>query len=143
MKIIVERGEKKMLITAMKVKRMIKMNNRLLAIVSITLDEMIAIHDIKIIESDHGIFLAMPSRKLGNSFVDVAHPIHQQARKGIENLVFSAYEVVKNENYGDAYFVLTSTNASSFMDQSLSDFEIEYAIAMEKIQLHYQKDEDD
>ena len=63
------------------------------AIVSVTFDDQFVIHDIKIIEGDNGVFIAMPSRKMPNGeFKDIAHPINLETRVTIQNEVLKAYE---------------------------------------------------
>lgn len=63
------------------------------AIVSVTFDESIVIHDIKIIETADKLFVAMPSRKTPEGeFKDIAHPINAQTREMIHNRVINAYE---------------------------------------------------
>ena len=63
------------------------------AIVSVTFDDQFVIHDIKIIEGDNGVFIAMPSRKMPNGeFKDIAHPINLETRVEMQNKVLEAYE---------------------------------------------------
>lgn len=63
------------------------------AIVSVTIDDYLAIHDIKIIQSNDRIFAAMPSRKDENGiFRDIIHPIDPKTRDEMEELIISAYE---------------------------------------------------
>ena len=63
------------------------------AIVSVTFDDQFVIHDIKIIEGDNGVFIAMPSRKMPNGeFKDIAHPINLETRVEIQNKVLEAYD---------------------------------------------------
>ena len=65
---------------------------RLRAIVSITLDDTLAVHDIKIVQGDERLFVAMPSRKDENGvFRDIVHPISLTARKLIEEQILDAY----------------------------------------------------
>lgn len=65
---------------------------RLRAIVSITLDDTLAVHDIKIVQGDDRLFVAMPSRKDENGvFRDIVHPISPSARKYVEEQVLDAY----------------------------------------------------
>ncbi len=65
---------------------------RLRAIVSITLEETLAVHDIKIVQGDERLFVAMPSRKDDNGvFRDIVHPISPDARKKIESEILDAY----------------------------------------------------
>ncbi|WP_138158977.1 septation regulator SpoVG [Peptoniphilus catoniae] len=68
------------------------------AIVSVTFDDQIVIHDIKIIEGAESLFIAMPSRKLPNGeFRDIAHPINSETRKLVEDAVFAKYEEIVQE----------------------------------------------
>lgn len=63
------------------------------AIVSITLDNEFVIHDIKVIEGEKGLFIAMPSRKAADGeYRDIAHPINSQIREMIQNVVLNKYE---------------------------------------------------
>ena len=72
--------------------RKIYSENRLRALVSITVDHDLAVHDIKIIEGSERLFVAMPSRRDENgSFRDISHPITPQARHQLETAVLNAY----------------------------------------------------
>lgn len=72
--------------------RLLNTESRLRAVCSITIDDQIVLHDIRIIESDDGLFFAMPSKKLKNgSYRDICHPINQKARNELEELIFDAY----------------------------------------------------
>jgi stage V sporulation protein G len=65
---------------------------RLRALVSITLDDDFAVHDVKVIEGPQRLFVAMPSRKDENgAFRDIVHPISAQAREILEGAVLDAY----------------------------------------------------
>lgn len=65
---------------------------RMKAIVSVTLDNAFVIHDIKIVEGQNGLFVAMPSRRTPKGeFRDIAHPITSSARAMIQNAVLQAY----------------------------------------------------
>ena len=68
------------------------------AICSVTFDDMLVIHDIKVIESDEKIFVAMPSRKnkLGQ-YTDITHPITPELRSRLENAVLTAYRQAVEE----------------------------------------------
>ncbi|MDO5713798.1 MAG: septation regulator SpoVG [Tissierellia bacterium] len=84
-------------ITDIRIRRLTT-DSKMKAIVSVTFDDEVVIHDIKLIEGVEGLFVAMPSRKLPNgSFRDIAHPIHSEARKKIEDAVFAKYEEVVKE----------------------------------------------
>ena len=68
-------------------------HNRLKAIAAITIDDCFVIHELRIIEGDEGLFVAMPSRKLANGeFRDIAHPINSETREELEKIIISAYE---------------------------------------------------
>lgn len=79
-------------ITDIKIRKVIT-DGRLRAIVSLTFDNMLAVHDIKIVQGDERLFVAMPSRKDDNGvFRDIIHPISQSARNFIESEIIDAYE---------------------------------------------------
>ena len=81
-----------MQITDVRVRRVSK-EGKMRAIVSITIDNEFAVHDIKVIEGDNGLFIAMPSRKANDGeFKDIAHPINSEARQKIQEAVISGYE---------------------------------------------------
>ena len=72
--------------------------NRLRALVSITVDYDLAVHDIKVIEGPERLFVAMPSRKDENgSFRDIAHPITPAARRQLEDAILAVYRREKAE----------------------------------------------
>lgn len=78
--------------------RKIAAEGKMKAIVSITLDEEFVVHDIKIIEGQNGLFIAMPSRKTPDgAFKDIAHPINTDTRERIQSSILEAYEKVKSE----------------------------------------------
>lgn len=69
------------------------------AIVSVTFDEEFVVHDIKIIEGQSGLFVAMPSRKITEGdFRDIAHPISSEGRNKIREAVFAEYEKILGED---------------------------------------------
>lgn len=70
------------------------------AIVSITFDEEFVVHDIKIIEGQNGLFIAMPSRKMSEGdFRDIAHPILSETRNKIKDAIFAEYKRTLQEHY--------------------------------------------
>lgn len=82
-------------ITDIRVRPVEKADSKMKAVASITIDGEFVIHDIKVIESDKGLFIAMPSKKDGNGeFKDVAHPINTATRMSIQNAVIAKYEEV-------------------------------------------------
>ncbi|MDD7184951.1 MAG: septation regulator SpoVG [Ruminococcus sp.] len=79
-------------ITDVKIRKLIT-EGRLKAIVSVTFDNMLAVHDIKVVQGEERLFAAMPSRKDESGiFRDIVHPITAEARKELENAVLDAYE---------------------------------------------------
>ena len=72
--------------------------NRMKAVASVTFDNEFVIHDIKVIESQNGLFIAMPSRKTPNGeFKDIAHPINAETRKKKNKAILEAYEAPETE----------------------------------------------
>ena len=73
------------------------------AVVSITLDDEFVVHDIKVIEGEKGLFIAMPSRKASDGeYRDIAHPINSQTREMIQNIILERYEAVLEEDETDS-----------------------------------------
>ncbi|MBU5425492.1 septation regulator SpoVG [Tissierella pigra] len=73
--------------------RKITEEGKMKAIVSVTFDEEFVVHDIKIIEGQNGLFVAMPSRKMADGeFRDIAHPINADTRQKIQEAIFEEYE---------------------------------------------------
>ncbi|GAB6179103.1 septation regulator SpoVG [Desulfotomaculum sp. 1211_IL3151] len=73
--------------------RKVLMEGKMKAIVSVTLDDAFVIHDVKVVEGQNGLFVAMPSRKTPDGeFRDIAHPINSSAREIIQNAVLQAYQ---------------------------------------------------
>ncbi|ABK61337.1 MULTISPECIES: septation regulator SpoVG [Clostridium] len=78
--------------------RKISAEGKMKAIVSVTFDNEFVVHDIKVIEGQNGLFIAMPSRKTPTGeFKDIAHPINTETRQKIQKAILDEYEVVKNE----------------------------------------------
>lgn len=81
-----------MKITDIKIRRLLA-DGRLRGVISITLDDQIAVHDIKIVQGDERLFVAMPSRKDESGiFRDIVHPITPEAREVLEGEILLAYE---------------------------------------------------
>lgn len=79
-------------ITDVRIRKIAKEGN-MKAIVSITFDDEFVIHDIKVIEGEKGLFIAMPSRKTNEGdYRDIAHPISQEVREKIQKVILEAYE---------------------------------------------------
>lgn len=81
-----------MVVTDVRIRR-INAEGRMKAIVSITLDDEFVIHDVRVVDGNNGLFVAMPSRKTPDGeFRDIAHPINSQARSKLQDAVLEAYE---------------------------------------------------
>ena len=81
-----------MQITDVRIRRVEK-EGKMKAVVSITIDEEFVVHDIKIIEGEKGLFIAMPSRKAADGeYRDIAHPINSGTRERIQKLTLEKYE---------------------------------------------------
>ena len=79
--------------------RKVNTENRMKAVASVTFDNEFVIHDIKVIESQNGLFIAMPSRKTPNGeFKDIAHPINAETREKIQKAILEAYEAPEAES---------------------------------------------
>ena len=82
-----------MKITSVNVRKINKEGSRMKGIASVLLDDSFAVHDIRIIEGDNGLFIAMPSRKTATGgYRDVAHPINPEVRAMFEEAILDAYE---------------------------------------------------
>lgn len=83
-------------ITDVRVKKVLKAG-RMKAIAAITIDGEFVVHDVKVIEGENGLFIAMPSRRASDgTFRDIAHPINSAARNKIQNLILEKYN---NEDF--------------------------------------------
>lgn len=90
-------------INRINVKKIEKEGSRMKAIVSLLIDDQIAIHDIRVIEGDQKLFVAFPSRKTATGeYKDIVHPINPEARAVFEAKIIEAYnnaeDEVKEEN---------------------------------------------
>ena len=93
-----ERGQKVMQITDVRVRKVAK-EGKLKAVVSITMDEEFVVHDIKVIEGEKGLFIAMPSKRaLDGEYRDIAHPINSGTRDRIQKIILDKYAEVLEEN---------------------------------------------
>ena len=91
-------GRDNMKITSVNVRKIEKENSRIRGIASVVLDECFAVHGIRIIEGDSGLFIAMPSRKGNNDeYHDIAHPITQECREMFQNAIIESYNNLEEE----------------------------------------------
>ena len=86
-----------MTITDVRVRK-IASEGKMKAIVSVTFDNEFVVHDMKVIEGQNGLFIAMPSRKTPDGeFKDIAHPINTETRERIQGAILEAYEKAVSE----------------------------------------------
>lgn len=79
-------------ITDVRVRKVAK-EGKMKAVVSITIDDEFVVHDIKVIEGEKGLFIAMPSRKATDGeYRDIAHPINSATRERIQHMILDKYE---------------------------------------------------
>ena len=85
-------GGEELHVTDVRVRKVLQ-EGKMKAIVSVTLDDAFVIHDVKVVEGQNGLFVAMPSRKTPDGeFRDIAHPITSSAREIIQSAVLQAYQ---------------------------------------------------
>ena len=83
--------------------RKINDEGKMKAVVSITFDDEFVVHDKKIIDGQNGLFIAMPSRKMGEGdFRDIAHPLLSETRNKIKDAIFAEYEKMLSEKEAEA-----------------------------------------
>ena len=88
------KGAAKMNITDVRVRKVAK-EGKMKAVVSITIDDEFVVHDIKVIEGEKGLFIAMPSRKATDGeYRDIAHPINSATRDRIQKIILDKYDEV-------------------------------------------------
>ena len=86
-----------MKITDVRVRKMTR-EGKMRAIVSITIDDEFVIHDIKVIEGDKGLFIAMPSKEATDGeYRDIAHPINSSTRERIQSIILERYNQALSE----------------------------------------------
>ena len=85
-----------MKITSVNVRKIEKEGSRMKGIASVLIDDGFAVHDIRIIEGDNGLFIAMPSRKVETGgYRDIAHPINPEVRAMFEEAILEAYKTAE------------------------------------------------
>ena len=86
--------------------RKVSNDGNMKAVVSIKIDDEFVVHDIKVIEGEKGLFIAMPSRKAADGeYRDIAHPINSDTRSEIQNIILTKYEetVAREEAEAESY----------------------------------------
>ena len=94
---LIGKGDRIMEITDVRVRKVAK-EGKMKEVVSITIDNEFVVHDIKVIEGEKGLFIAMPSRKASDGeYRDIAHPINSDTRSKIQTLILKKYEEAEDE----------------------------------------------
>jgi stage V sporulation protein G len=92
----------KMEVTDVRVRK-VKTEGKMKAIVSLTFDNEFAVHDIKVIEGEKGLFIAMPSRKAADGeFRDIVHPINSETRKRLQDIILQKFEETEDPEDAEA-----------------------------------------
>jgi len=115
-----------MLITMIQIRRLENSTTKLKGVANITLDGMVAVHDIKILQHNHDMFLAMPSKqtKVG-TFKDIVHPINSEVRDIFEKLIFFAYEKANKKHYTCLEMcIIDDHEINNLLDQRTEHFKI-------------------
>lgn len=87
-----------MQITDIRVRKLTK-EGKMKAVVSVTFDDVFVVHDIKVIDGDKGLFIAMPSRRAGDGeYRDIAHPINSDMRDRLQSEILAKYEETVKES---------------------------------------------
>ncbi len=80
--------------------RKVEKEGKMKAVVSITIDDEFVVHDIKVIDGEKGLFIAMPSRKASDGeYRDIAHPINSETRQKIQQLILDAYKKAEENGF--------------------------------------------
>ena len=91
------RGVRRMEVTDVRLRR-VQTDGRMRAIASITLDDEFVVHDIRVIDGNTGLFVAMPSKRTPDGeFRDIAHPINSETRNKLQEIVLAAYHATSDE----------------------------------------------
>ncbi len=113
-----------MLLTHIRIRTIENNGKRMVGVVSLTLDDMIVVHDVKILINEDGLFLAMPSRmKKNGTFSDIVHPIRKDVRTAIEKIVFEGYRYMTEQNL-TALDLYPVSEKADMTEQVYEDFEI-------------------
>ena len=92
-----ERGFYDMEVTDIRVRKISK-DGKMKAVVSVTFDNDFVVHDIKVIEGEKGLFVAMPSKKASDGeYRDIAHPINSDARQRLQDIIIARYNETEDE----------------------------------------------
>lgn len=113
-----------MIINAIKIRRLENTGNKMIGVCSLTFDGMIAVHDIKILNKDGHMFLAMPSRRTNaGTFKDIVHPISAKPREKIGQIIFDLYGWMSRKRILNQEFQYTDSECRSLLEQIGDRFE--------------------
>jgi len=115
-----------MIITELKVTAYTRSDRKVCAFVTMTFDNMIAVERIRLIRKEDRLFLAMPNGKKPDTgeYYDFVFPINASVREALENITFSAYNYLVENNLYKVIFKCEASERDSIFDQSLDDFVI-------------------
>lgn len=115
-----------MLITVIRIRRMENSETKMRGVASLNLDNMVVIHDIKVLEANGKVFLAMPNKqtKVG-TFKDVVHPINASVREAFERLIIGGFEKAEKDGYTKIDFVYNDSGKKDLTEQTIDDFAIQ------------------
>ena len=106
--------------------RKVSDDGKMKAVVSVTFDDQFVVHDIKIIEGQNGLFIAMPSRKMGEGdFRDIAHPLVSETRNKIKDAIFAEYEKVLVEQAAEQKEAEVEPEAETTSEEDATETPVE------------------
>lgn len=122
-----------MIITAVQLKLLFDTGTKLRAIANLTFDDMLVVHDIKVLQNNDELFLAMPSKsKKTSGFQDIVHPINRDTRTAIENIIFAVYNTAVKDNRVLIDVRMMVDEEDNVITQSCTKFEIVSSVVSEK-----------
>lgn len=115
-----------MLITNIRIRRLEDSETKMRGVASINLDDMVAIHEIKVLEAEGKFFLAMPSKqtKVG-TFKDTVHPINANVREAFETLIIGGYKKAQKEGYSKIELIYIENGKKDLREQNVEDFSVQ------------------
>ena len=112
-----------MKITSLRIQVLKNTGTKMKGVAAITLDGMIAVHDIKILQNNDVLFLAMPSKSVKpGTFKDIVHPINAPVREAVERIIFGGYTFCLEKGFEYAQFDCVEEFSEALTEQSFGDF---------------------
>lgn len=115
-----------MIITAIRIRKLEETGTKLIGTADITLDDLIVLHDIKLLMNNGTFFLAMPSKKTYSGFRDIFHPICAEPREKLEGILKELYDVAAGRESKLLDFKNRCSEKRTMLEQCSNDFEICY-----------------